>query len=351
METGPAREARASADTSGDFTERLVDGFFRRSLLYLVPVVLFAALGVYTARGITADYSSYATLSATSNPYLATPTIRGTEIAFYESPGDGTARLINEQLRTDAFIDDVAESAGLKDAIESGQLTRATVRGQLGASGAGQNTLRVSARWADPDTAYQLTKSTIEIYTAYLATVASADSVEAVDFWTERLNEAAAEVQRAEDALDGFLALLPPVPDGQNQPIAQDLELQRLSTALDNATQDQRDAQDAVDEAQLTANQAARNSARGLTVIDPPEIAFSPEPVRRDKAVAIAVFTLLGVLIGFAALVLTTLADHSVRTRSQLIQASGVESVAVIPRIKRPRRSRRPPSVAADEAA
>ena len=61
---------RSMSGPPSDFTERLVDGFFRRWVLYLLPVVLFVAIGVHAAGNITADYASSARLSATSNPYL-----------------------------------------------------------------------------------------------------------------------------------------------------------------------------------------------------------------------------------------------------------------------------------------
>jgi bacterioferritin (cytochrome b1) len=334
-----------------DFTERLVDGFFRRWVLYILPVAMFVAIGVYAAGNITADYGSYARLSATSNPYLEQPTIRGTEIAFYESPADGTARLINEQLRTDAFIDDVASRADLTEAIAAGVITRVDIRNQLGASGAGQNTLQVNARWSDPETAFRLVDGTIQGYREYLARLAAADSLEAVEFWTEQKDEATEEVQAAEDALAAYIAQLPPDPENQSRPTEQVLEIQRLNASVDRALEAERDAQNTIDEARLTANQAASTSTRQLSVIDAPEIATAPEPVRRDKITAIAMFTLLGVLIALAALVLSTVADRAVRTRSQLAHTAGIGSVVVVPRIKQLRRARRRPVSASGEAA
>jgi uncharacterized protein involved in exopolysaccharide biosynthesis len=352
MEPEPMGATVVGTGPPSDFTERLVDGFFRRWVLYLLPVALFVAIGVYTSRGITADYASYARLSAAANPYLTQPTVRGTEISPYESPADGTARLIDEQLRTDAFIDDVASRAGLTEAIDNGAITRVVVRNQIVASGAGQNTLLVSARWSDPDTAYRLVDGTITGYRDYLAGIAAADSLEAVKFWTEQTKAATKEVQAAEDALDAYLAQLPPEPAGnESRPTEQILEIQRLNASIDRALEAERDAQKSVDEAQLTANQAATGSTRELTVIDAPEIAAAPEPVRRDKITVIAMFTLLGVLIGFAALVLSTVADRAVRTRSQLAHATGIGSVVFVPRIKQLRRARQPPISASDKAA
>jgi uncharacterized protein involved in exopolysaccharide biosynthesis len=353
MINGPMGDDAVRVSPPSDLSERLVDGFFRRWVFYVLPVALFASLGVYMAGNITADYASYATLSAASNPNLSQPTIRGTEISPFESPANGTARLINEQLQTDAFIDAVAMRAGLDltEAENAGSFTRVDLRNQISARGLGQNTLQLTARWTDPDTAYRLVDGLIAGYVAYLTDIAAADSLEAVDFWTEQVVVAADEARAAEAALSTYLARFPADPETQSRSTEQGLAIERLNAALDRALEAESDAQDRVDEAQLTANQAASNATREFTVIDAPEVATAPEPVRRDQITAIAMFTLLGLLIGFVALVLSTVADRALRTRSQLVHAARSDSVVTIPRIKDLRRQKRRTSAPSDKAA
>jgi hypothetical protein len=335
-----SRAVSASRDhpTSSDFSERLIDGFFRRWFLYLAPVVLLTAVGVDSARGITGEYQSSARLSATTNPYLALPTVRGTDIPFWEPPAAGTARLINEQLQTDAFIDEVAARAGLTEAVSAGLLPRNVIRSRVLASPAGQNNLSVSATWVDPETAFALAEGVTTGYGEYLNGLAVADSLEAVRFWTERRAAAEDAAALAEQALDTYISALPPVGEGQTRSEEQVLELQRLNAELDRALATVREGQSAIDEAQFNANQAALSSARGFFVIDPPRVPLYPEPVRRDQMLAIVGFGVLGVIVALAALVLTTVTDRSVRTRSQLRLASGLPVVATVPRMKQLRR-------------
>jgi len=352
MSTASGRgTASLNTTPTSDFTERLVDGFFRRWFLYLIPVVLLAGLGIDTARTITGEYESYARLSATTNPYLEQPDIRGTEIGFYETPADGTARLINEQLQTDAFIDEVATQSGLAEAIDDGLITRGDIRGRLGASASGQNNLRVNATWSDPTTALVLVESATNGYGEYLTLLAVADSQEAVRFWTDRRQVASNEADIAQDALDSFVQRLPTLASGEERATEQTLEIQRLSSAFDRALDTVREAQSAIDEAQFTANQAASSSARQLVVIDAPIMANDPAPVRRDQATVVAMFILLGLAIAFAAVLLTTLLDRAIRTRSQLALASGIDVVVVVPRVSKLRRKRRAQPVDLNEAA
>jgi hypothetical protein len=336
---------------SSDFTERLVDGFFRRWFLYLLPVVLLTAVGVNSARTMTGEFESYARLSATVNPYLDQPDIRGTELGYLETPAQGTARLINEQLQTDAFIDEVAARSGLTEAVSAGLLPRDVIRSRVRANASGQNNLTVSATWIDPPTALALVEATTTGYGEYLNEIAVADSIEAVQFWTERRQAAEDEAALAEESLNAYISDLPPLADGDERSTEQVLELGRLNAALDRALTAVRDGQGAIDEAQFNANQAASSSARELVVIDAPRLPLQPAPVRRDQMVAIATFGMLGVIIALAALVLTTATDRSLRTRSQLRLASNVDVVAVIPRVKQLRRRRRSTQPASGRAA
>lgn len=326
---------------ASDFSERLVGGFFRRWFFYLIPILLFTAVGINSARSLTGEFASYARLSATTNPYLDQPDIRGTELGFLETPAQGTARLINEQLQTDAFIDEVATRAGLDQAVEAGALRRDIIRSRVVASPSGQNNLTVSATWVDPTTAFALVDATTRGYGEYLNELAVADSLEAVEFWTDRRQAAEAEAARAEETLNNFIRSLPPLAEGDDRPTEQVLELQRLSAELDRALTSVREGQGAIDEAQFNANQAASSSAREFVVVDAPEVPVAPEPVRRDQMLRIAAFGLLGVIISLAALVITTVTDRSIRTRSQLRVASGIDVVASIPRVRQLRRKRR----------
>ena len=337
--------------SGGDFSERLVESFFRRWFLYLAPVVLLAAVGVRSASGLEGEFESSARLSATSNPYVYQPDIRGTQIEYYESAASGTARLVNEQLQTDAFINDIAERAGLGDAVDSGLVTRGDIRSRVYASDSGRSNMSIRALWDDPNTALLLVEATMNGYREYLGDLAAADSSEAIEFWSKQKQDAVADVNLAEGELTSYVEQLPPLQAGEDRPTEQVLEIQRLNSAIDRALDAEREAQAAIDEAEFAAAQALSNSSRELLLIDPPTAATAPDSVRRDQIVAVAMFTLLGLVMSAAALILGTAADKSIRTRSQLISVHGTPTAVVIPHLRQLRRSKRKPLTTSDQAA
>src|SRR3954471_17218033 len=100
------------------FWFRFLDGFFRRWPLFVLPLLLIIAVGVYQATKVSAKYQSTGSMNVASNPLLDSVTdARGTDVAYYETPAAATTRSINELLRTDQFINTVAKSAGLETAV------------------------------------------------------------------------------------------------------------------------------------------------------------------------------------------------------------------------------------------
>ena len=339
------------ASFGSDFPERLVEAFFRRWVLYLLPVVLLAAVGVRSASGLEGEFQSSATLSASANPYVYEPDIRGTQIEYYESAASGTARLINEQLQTDAFIDDIVERVGLGDAVDSGIVTRDDIRSAVYATDSGRSNINIPAFWGDPNTAVMLVEATISGYREYLGDLAASDSSEAIEFWSKQQQEALADIDLAQAELTRYVEQLPLLEPGEERPTEQVLEIQRLNSAIDRGFEAEREAQAAIDQAEFAASQALSNTSRELLLIDPPVAATTPTSVRRDQIVSVAMFTMLGLVMSAAALLLGTAADKSIRTRLQLISVCGTPAAVVIPRLRQPRRWNRKPVTRSEQAA
>ena len=330
-----------------DFTPRLVDQFFRRWIWYVLPVVLLAIVGVRAASNVSQDFVSRGTLSASSNPLVDTPEVRGGSIGAFESPAAGITRLINEQLRSDAFVEGIADRAGLASALESGLISTAVIRQQVSANAQGENLLTVQASWSDPETAFQLVDATINNYLDLVSETVAIDSVEAIDFWTGIQSAAQQRADEAEANLRAYTQALPELAEGEQRAPEQEFELSRLNATLDEALGGVSSAQNSIDAAKLNVDQSKSQAGRQLRVIDPPQVAAAPESSAFEKLSTVALFTLLGLLISGLALVVTTLADHSVRSTAQLELASGVGSTTIVPRSKLLRRPRQAKDVAA----
>ena len=314
---------------------RVVEQFFRRWPLYVLPLALMMAVGVVTALGTEPDYRAFASMSASANPLVEATPVRGGTIGDFETPAEGTARLINERLATDVFIDEVATRAGLIGAIEAQVIDRDVVRQQLGASVLGDNVLEVAAEWSDPETSFLLVDSTVSAYLDYVLDVVSADSAEAVELLTDIRASTEERVAAAEQDLDRYLAANPVPSDPDVEiPFDQQLVIQRLNDALTSANAAFQEIDDQITAAELAAQRARSDAGRQIRLVDVPEVPTSPEPIRMQQLVTVMMFTLLGMLVTGVALFAVTALDGSVRLRSQLEEVSRTDVIAVVPKIK-----------------
>lgn len=313
---------------------RLVDQFFRRWYFYLLPVVLLVGLGVRAASNVNEEFVSNGVLSASANPLVDAPEVRGTTINPYESPAAGTSRLINEQMRSDSFIRQIAVGAGLESALDSGVITPEIVREQVYASAQGENLLTVRAAWGDPQTAFRLVESTIAGYLNLVAETVAVDSEEATDFWTDIRVTAEERVTTAENDLAAYLRTLPPLGADEERTTEEELAITRLNSAVDAALADVSTAQERIDSAMLNGEQARSEAGRQLRIVDEPSEPTVPESNRVEQLLSLVMFTIIGLLIAGGALLATTLLDHSVRSPAQLRLASDVVSTSVVPRLR-----------------
>jgi hypothetical protein len=323
-----------------DFSRRLADNFFRRWFWFVLPVLLLGGYGLTTALDAESEYRTSGTLSASANPLFEQPEIRGTEIGTFESAAEGAARLIDEQLGTDAFVDEVAERSGLAEAIEAGVVSRQEIRSSVWTTVVGQNFFRVWAAWDDPSVALELVNATIDSYLDELAEVAAADSLEAVTFWERAETEALTSVDTAEADLLEFLSATRP-DETEQRSVDEELTLLRLNSAVDQTRQELNDAREQIERALLAVEQAESDAGRPLRVVDEPQIPEFPESIRRGQVITFATYLLLGLMIGAGALVLSTVLDRSIRSASQLGVVAGVEPVSSAEYVKRLDGSRR----------
>lgn len=334
---------QAKSLVATDFPARLIDNLFRRGFWLLMLIAPFLALGLVSADKIQDEYTARGRLSASANPLVDQLQVRGTNISVYESPAAGTARLFNEQLRTDSFVDEVALRAGLDGELDAGTIDRDVIRQHVGASEAGDNILMVSSSWGDPETALLLVDSTISGYLDYVAGIVAQDSDDALEFLVTVAEDAQMRVDAAEEELARYIAGLGPRPDTTEFSTVEQFTIERLSGVIDRELADLNDVQNRINDAEITAQQA-RNEAFGLLrIIDAPAAETSAEPNLVPKLTILVMFTLIGVVVALGTLVLSTALDRSIRSSAQLGVVAGTDVTVALPTI----RMRRPSSAAA----
>ena len=331
-ELPPTVDRESSAASA--FWWRLADNTFRRWFLFLLPIVLFAGLGVLQSTKTLEVYRSDGLLNVTSNPLVDDPVIGGAPVQFWETPSDVTSRTLDEQLQTDAFVETVAEGAGLLDAVNTGFLELDVVRASVWASSSGSSLVTVSATWADPETSLALVQATVNGYQAYIADTVATEANEAVDFYTEQLAGYEADVQAAKDALTTFADALPELEDGEEMALADSLELGQLTNEVQAAELKVTTTEENIENAQLNVRASRSEAGRSLTVVDPPELPTAPESTTIDRLITIVSYTVLGIAVAVAALLVSTVLDRSIVSHRDLVSLPGVSFVAAVPVVR-----------------
>jgi uncharacterized protein involved in exopolysaccharide biosynthesis len=310
---------------------RLLETFFRRWWAYLIPVVLFTAAGVALQSRAEAGYKSVGVITISSESLIGNLTaIRGDGQFGYETPADYTSRRINSLLGTDLFIESVVQNAGVSSAVDSGTLTYLYLRKAIGAGAAGDSLVQVSATTYDAELSARLARGTLDAYVDYVISTDVSDSEDTVAFFNARLAEYNTALTNATTALDDYVSAHPG-PALELRPLNEQIEINRLTNAV-NAAQDQvTTIMRQSDEASLARDQAEADVNQRLRIVDEPQIPTAPEPRLKKLITVVLLFAVMGSLLAAAALVLCSIADRSVRSADEVEAKMGVPVLAVIP--------------------
>ena len=334
-------ETRRPGSFGRAFWWRLTDNLFRRLGWFLVPVLLMGALGVVQALNTTALYRTSAKLSVSTNPLLPDNPLSGANVQMFESLSSATSKIIADQLGTERFMLAVAEAAGFGDAIEQGLVDLDVIRTSVWVSTSGDSLVTVNSTWADAQTSYQLVVATIDQYQRYLTDTVASDAAEAEAFWSDRLVGLSAERDEAESDLNRFVAQLPDQGTGDEYPVTDTIEIGRLGSRLESIEDEIRAVEDEIDTAVLSRAQQTTAAGRSFTVVDEPRVPGAPDSTLIKQGMLVVSFLLMGVVIATAAVLVTTVLDHTVCSPIDLSSIAGAMQVATVPIVGQRRGSSR----------
>jgi len=328
----------AAASHKQRYALRMAESFFRRWLLYVLPIALLVGVGVLQARNVVADYQSIGVLSVVNNPLLGDlSTIQIAGANNYETPAGGTARTMNELLATDGFVDDVAERGGFSEGLATGAVSALDIRSHVSASANGYQLLTVVAKWPNAQGAQNIAQATIDAYIAYLLESQVAQSKDASAFWEARAAVYQDKVTEAQKDLQAYIADHP-APTVDDRPESEQLEISNLTSAIDQAQALVTNAQTKKENADLTTQELSTEAGQGLQVLDAPMLPNAPESIRKKQALTLAIFLVLGFILAAALLLISTFLDRTVRAADDISTASGLSVIATVPTIPALRR-------------
>lgn len=334
----PRLNAETSLEPDG-LTRRVVlnilEAFFRRPWLYLLPLLLMTGLGVASVLGSDQEFRSVGTINASSNTLLEDLTQAAQSPGYtWETPAAVTSRNVNELLRTREFLLIVAEEAGLTDAVTQSPVLLEDIRRWTSASADGDFLVRIAATTPDPELSERLASSTLTSYTNWVAESDVSESTAAETFLQQKVSEAEQDVTDARLALTTYISENGAT-DLADIPLDTQLEVERLQIIVERAETRYANLLDQQQEASVAASQARTVVEQRLRVVDAPEVPLAAEPRLKRMALTIGMFAAIGLILSGALLLLAATLDRTIRIPNDITAKFGLEVLAVVPDTRR----------------
>lgn len=306
---------------------RLLDSFFRHKLLHILPIVAFTALGAWYVVTQEVEYQAKGVLLVEDETLLTSLTEVGGDGGGFQAPSERVSTEVNSLLQTDAFVTSVAKTAGI-GAVSPERIER--IQASIGSYAVGENLVHIWSNDINPERARAKAAATIESLIQFQVDTAVGDSDAAegvLDPLTEQYGD---DVTAAREALADYLQDNP-VSDEQVRPSSEQFRIDQLTAALTKADARYTDALEKEESVRLAKTQAESAIDDRFQIVDEPRVPTSPLGRLRTRALALAVFMLVGGILGAASIVLGAVLDQSVRYPLDVTTRLGVKVLGVIP--------------------
>lgn len=313
---------------------RILESYFRHRWLYLLPIILMwgvAAVAVFRAPLYLAHGIMYV-----EQENVLLPSIPSLDTNSWETRADQTSHEISDLLQTDAFIRAVIQDTDLEKYMTAGTVTAAQTmrdaRNYVWADAPGRNQVRVAATHTDPQIAYQLVDATIENYTLWKINANLVESEIAEAYINDLITEHESKLETARQELENYYSAHPaPLPEDGDRPASEILEIDRLQTELTVANARYSDILRSKDNAELASSQAESSVRQTYIPFDAPRVPEEPATTRRDMAVQIVIFTVVGVILSVVAVIGGMLLDRSFRFPIDVQYGVNLPVIAAVP--------------------
>jgi uncharacterized protein involved in exopolysaccharide biosynthesis len=331
------------------FISRLLETFFRRWWLYLVPVVLFVALGMFSVLNTGTTYRSTGVLLVNRTTVLGKVVANSGDNPFgYDTPAVYASKQINTVLGTRTFLDSVVNGANvivgaqpngdpetrpLTDMMNSGEvsMTLDDIRKSIAATPGGDELLAVTAVSEDPRVAQALAQSTIDSWWNFEGANADVAGEGAAKYLQQELQKAIEKQTAATQELERYTASLPPIGEFERRPDDQAARIDGLRADVTRADETVTGFENALDEANSEGARAREEVKQTYQPLDDPLVPLAPEGHRMQDVQTLVLYFGLGLLVSAAALVVATLMDRSVRYSEELEDRLNIPVVASVP--------------------
>lgn len=317
---------------------RLLDTFFRHTLLLLLPPVLLPLIvGPVALYMAPVYYETWAGIWVERPTYL----YYNDDWNRYNTPAQNQTGRLSELLRTRSFVLDVAKKTPLEPLTTSakGEERISEIFGKgLVIVPNGSQLVLLRFRAESPQVSYQVVNALIETFRDKAAADRSSQALLAISFYESRQQAAEEEFKKARDSLRRYVAANPRLtsidpnggasataasrlglPAAAIDPQLAELlrQLQVAETALDRA-------RTSVDQAQLDASASLEGQQLGFQVVDQPRMPTTATRERRKMLIYPLAALLVGVGVSSTILVLLIMSDGTARSEEELLGTARV---------------------------
>lgn len=315
---------------------RLLESYFRHRWLYLLPMLIALAAGGAFVATTPAEYSASGKLFVEKTNLLASLTSTNTDSSWWVSPAQLTTNEFNELLGTDAFLRSVVKGTKLEAQIANAAFPLnelfTALRQSLYATPRGDKLVEITATNTDPELAYQLVAATMDAYVQWKLNNDYRESVVAQNFFKGLIEPYQKDLETARASLLAYLTANPKKL-GQDRPVEEQFEIDRLQKEVDRADERLRTAQQNEENAQFSQKKSESLTNQTYLSIDKPEIPQTSTLSVKKIAINVGIFAAVGVFLCIAGIVAGALIDRSLRFSLDAHHALGLRVLAMLPTV------------------
>lgn len=313
---------------------RLLESYFRRPILVLLPILLFSILGIFFVLNQEPTFIANGKLRIEDQVSVEEITGGQSGSFSWKTLAQQTVDQFDNLTATDAFIRAVISQTDLEEELLTHDGTESEffdlVREDLWAAAIGDDQFGIVGRSENPEIATQLVVASIESFLQWNINTELKDSNVAVDFYEQQVNDYLTEFEQRQDELREYLRTHPE-PDRGERPAIEQLEINQLQARADDAAKRYTNARDAQEQAKLQARQAESAVRVRYTVVDAPKIPEESDDSLTQKATTLIMFGVLGSIISVVWIVASALLDRTMRYPIDVRSGLELPVLAAIP--------------------
>lgn len=313
---------------------RLIESYFRHRFVYIVPVIIMLGAGAAYITTTPPTYTSSGTLYVEQASVLASLTGTSFEGSWWVTPAQTTINEINDLLSTKSFLRSIiqrtnleARMTGSRDQVDE---VYYELRSMIWLNPQGEKLVMLGATSEDPQLPHQIVNAVLEAYVQWKINADYQESLAAQNFFANQIKPYEEEEQRARDDLVEFL-LLYPEPVRGTRPPEEQMELDRLRTTLAEAEDRVKTTLNNEESARLSLVKSESVTRQTYKVIDAPEQPRDFQHSRREQLVTIVIALGIGLVIAFAAVMVSALLDRTFRFGVDIRYGLNLPVLTVVP--------------------